>query len=97
MAFKTTLELYSSLILPRLAQSPQTCDQLDVPPYALEHLQAHGLAVGRMYGLGKSVAVKVWFLEEDWELLEKAGMTRPALEPRPGCCDPHLWNGIPED
>ena len=40
MAFKSTVELYSDLILPRLAEGPKTLDQLAVPAYALQQLEA---------------------------------------------------------
>jgi hypothetical protein len=96
MATKSTLELYSSLILPRLADGPKTREQLDVPQYACERLQAHGLVKPSTYRIG-DVAFPVWFLKEDWELLKEAGMTRPTLTTRMGCHDHDLFNGMPED
>jgi len=41
MPFKSALELYSDVVLPRLAEGPKTLEPLNVPPYALKHLQAH--------------------------------------------------------
>src|SRR5215207_5048189 len=49
MPTKDTVDLYSRIVLPRLAESPQTQEQLDVPSYALKHLQAHGLVASKMY------------------------------------------------
>jgi hypothetical protein len=78
MAFKSTLELYSSLILPRLAEGPKTREQLHVPQYAVQCLQTHGLAKPRMYRIG-AVAVQVWFRPEDWALLDEAQPAAVAL------------------
>lgn len=76
MPFKSALDLYSDVVLPRLAESPQTLEQLGVPPYALKHLQAHGLVAAKMYRI-ESCAVQVWFLREDLELLREAGLEEP--------------------
>jgi hypothetical protein len=48
-----------------------------------------------MYSLSTSVGLKVWFLEEYWQLLEEANLTRPVVRPRLDCGDPHLWDGVP--
>jgi len=90
MAFMSTLELYSSLILPRLAEGPKTREQLDVPQYAVECLQAHGLAKPRMYRVG-AVAFQVWFRPEDLALLDE-------VKPRPWRCDKRgLFEGLPHE
>ena len=70
MAFRSTLELYSSLILPRLAEGLKTLEQLDVPQCAVECLQAHGLAKPRMYRVG-AVAIQMWFRPGDLALLDE--------------------------
>ena len=48
MASRSTLELYSAIILPQLANGPRTLDELDVPRYAAKHLEAYKLVVCRM-------------------------------------------------
>jgi hypothetical protein len=48
MASRSTLQLYSAIILPRLADGPRTLHELDVPRYAALHLKAHGLITCRM-------------------------------------------------
>ena len=45
---KSTLDLYSAIILPKLQDGPQTCEEMDVPRYAARHLKAHKLVVCRM-------------------------------------------------
>jgi hypothetical protein len=52
---KSTLELYSAIILPKLQDRAKTCDEMDVPRYAAQHLKAHKLIACRMrklYGAG---------------------------------------------
>ena len=88
MPFKSTLELYSDIVLPRLAEGPKTLEQLDVPPYALKHLQAHDLVASRMYRVG-ALAEQVWFLKEDLELLCEAGLEEPRRR--------HCWELTEED
>ncbi len=70
MAFRSTLELYSAVILPRLAEGPKTIDEMDVPQYAAEHLKVHGLIKARWFRV-RSVAVEVWFLPEDLAALQE--------------------------
>ena len=43
MAFRSTVDLYCSIILPRLAEGPKTLEELDVPAYAVHHLEAKAL------------------------------------------------------
>jgi len=45
---KSTLELYSAIILPKLQDGPLTCDEMDVPRYAAQHLKANKLVVCKM-------------------------------------------------
>ena len=88
MPFKSTLGLYSDVVLPRLAESPQTLEQLGVPRYALKQLEAHGLVKVKPYRV-ESLVVEVWFRREDYELLRGAGL----LEPRRR----HCWELREED
>jgi hypothetical protein len=48
MPYRSTLELYSDIILPKLQDGPKTCEEMDVPRYAAQHLKAHELVVCRM-------------------------------------------------
>jgi hypothetical protein len=48
MPYKSTLELYSEIILPKLQGGPMTCEEMDVPRYAAQHVKAHKLIVCRM-------------------------------------------------
>ena len=48
MASRSTLELYAAIILPKLQVGPKTCDEMDVPRYAAQHLAAQKLVVCRM-------------------------------------------------
>jgi hypothetical protein len=90
MPFKSTEELYSAVVLPKLREGPKTLDQLKAPRYALKKLEAHGLVAAQMYRVD-SLAVEVWFLKEDLELLREAGMDRPLLGRR------HCWELTDED
>ena len=45
---KSTLELYSAIILPKLQAGPMTCAEMDVPRYAAQHLKANRLIVCKM-------------------------------------------------
>ena len=45
---KSTLELYSAIILPRLQNGARTCDEMDVPRYAAQNLKAQKLVACRM-------------------------------------------------
>lgn len=69
MPYKSTLELYSEIILPKLQGGPKTCEEMDVPRYATKHLEAHKLIVCRMRALyasnGRKLgAVKQFMLPE---------------------------------
>ena len=68
MPCKSTLELYSEIILPKLQDGPKTCEEMDVPRYAAQHLKAHGLVASRMrklYGKGGLLgAVEQYMLPE---------------------------------
>jgi len=69
MPFKSTLELYSEIILPKLQDGPKTCAELDVPRYAAKHLEAHKLVACRtrtLYGVtGRKLgAVEQFMLPE---------------------------------
>jgi len=92
MAFRSTLELYSNAILPRLAEGPMTVAEMGVPQYAVETLGAHGLIKARMFRTG-AVAVQVWFLPEDLELLED----QPLAFLRKRCDELEAWDWPPGD
>jgi len=95
MAFNN-IELFSAIVLPRLAGRPKTLAQLQVPAYATARLEAVGLVKGRMFSLGPSVAVKVYFLPEDLALLDEE--TRPILSlPRKHCWELSADDWPPED
>jgi len=69
MPYKSTVELYSDIILPKLQGGPKTCEEMDVPRYAAQHLQAHKLIACRMrtlYGVnGRRLgAVEQYMLPE---------------------------------
>jgi hypothetical protein len=67
--FVPALELYSDLILPRLADGPKTLAALDVPLYAMQHLERAGLVKSRRETVtlttGK-LAIQVWYRAEDF-------------------------------
>ena len=54
MPYKSTLELYSAIILPKLQDGPKTCEEMDVPRYAAQHVKDHGAIACRMRKLRDS-------------------------------------------
>jgi hypothetical protein len=68
MPFIPALELYSDLILPRLADG-QTLAALDVPLYAMQHLERAGLVRSKRETVtlttGK-LAIQVWYRAKDF-------------------------------
>lgn len=92
MAFRSTVDLYGSIILPRLAEGPKTLEQLDVPAYAVQHLEAKGLVKSRGFRVG-ALGVRVWFLPEDLQLLEEVGMPAPPKR----CDELEAWDWPPDE
>ena len=64
-SLRTSLELYSGIILPRLADGPKSLAQLDVPRYAVGHLERAGLVRSKMHSKG-CIAVEYWYRPEDY-------------------------------
>ena len=48
MPYKSTLELYSEIILPKLQDGPKTCAGMEVPRYAAQHLKVRNVVACRM-------------------------------------------------
>ena len=90
MAFRSTVELYGSIILPRLAEGPKKLAELDVPAFAVNHLEAKGLVRSRGYRLG-AVGVRVWFLPEDLEILDEEPPSLPL-----SCAELQPWDWPPD-
>ena len=68
MAAKTTLDLYASVVRPRLADGPLTLTDLDVTEAVMRRLESAGLVRSRSFNLG-SMGVRFWCLPEDYEAL----------------------------
>lgn len=54
MPYKSTFELYAEIILPKLQDGPKTCEEIDVPRYAAQHVKARGVIACRistLYGV----------------------------------------------
>jgi hypothetical protein len=64
MPYKSTLELYSESILPKLQGGPRTCDEMNVPRYAAQHLKAHKLIACRMRTLYAANGQRLGAVEE---------------------------------
>jgi hypothetical protein len=63
------LELYRDAILPRLADGPKTLTVLDVPLYAMHHLERAGLVKSRREKVQLTtgtLAIQVWYRAEDF-------------------------------
>jgi hypothetical protein len=63
------LELYRDLILPRLADGPKTLAVLDVPLYAMRHLEHAGLVRSKRETVGLTtgkLAIQVGYRAEDF-------------------------------
>ena len=65
-------------------------EQLDVPAYAVHHLEAKGLVRSRGYRLG-AVGVRVWFLPEDLEILDEEPPSLPL-----SCAELQPWDWPPD-
>jgi hypothetical protein len=72
------LELFRAAILPRLADGPKTLTVLDVPLYAMQHLERAGLVKSKrekvLLTTGR-LAIQVWYRAEDF----------PAVSPVKDC------------
>ena len=44
MPYKSTFELFSEIILPKLQDGPKTCEEMDVPRYAAQHSRLAALS-----------------------------------------------------
>jgi hypothetical protein len=63
------LELYRYMILPRLADGPKTLTGLDVPLYAMQHLERAGLVRSKREKVvltTGTLAIQVWYRAEDF-------------------------------
>lgn len=69
-----------------------TAAEMGVPQYAVETLRAHGLIKPRMFRSG-ALAVQVWFLPDDLELLDE----EPPAIPLKRCDELEPWDWPPEN
>jgi len=82
MASQKTLDLYTDLILPKLADGPKSQLQLGVPRYALEALRQASHVVLRTHRVG-CMGIQMWYRKgtepipvlDDCALMTFEGMT----------------------
>ena len=65
MPYKSTFELYAEIILPKLQDGPKTCEEIDVPRYAAQHVKARGVIACRISTLYGVTGRRLGAVEQD--------------------------------